>query len=161
MILNKCVYIVHFTSIAAFRSINDVGYLLTQPERCKRNLFFRFEGTGSRKIGCNDLTIKQQKRAIYDEGLGVYFRVLEKKPERKKGVVAIVFTPDILTKYTGWFINTEENFGFKLGDNIVESPFSGEYGRTVYNVNSQEISDRSELVIPHSVKLSDALEIIQ
>lgn len=160
---DKCKYIVHFTSSAAFKSIRSSGWLLIQPERYSRDLFFHFEGSGrgSRRIGPNDLTIEQQKQDIYDEGLGVYFRILPEKPARKSGVVAIVFSPDILTKYTDWFINTEENFGFKLGNKLVEAPFSGETGRTVYDINSPEISDRSELVIPHSVKLSDAVEIIE
>lgn len=161
--LNNCVYIVHFTSSAAFKSISSSGWLLTQPDRYKQNLFFSFEGSGNgtRRIGPNNLSIKQQTLGIYDEGLGIYFRILQNKPERKDGVVAIVFSPNILAKYSGWFINTEENFGFILGNDIVKAPFSGEYGRTIYDIRSKEISNRSELVIPHSVNISDAIDIIQ
>lgn len=154
------VVLVHFTSPVAFASIRSIGALLIQPERRARGIAFSLEGAANRRIGPNDLTRDQIMRDLYDEGLGVYFRILPSVPAKAKNTVAIVFSPNVLAKYKGWFINTEENQGFKLGDVVVESPFSGEYGKTVYDVNCGAITDRSELVIPHSVSLADAIEII-
>ena len=156
---DKNPYIVHFTSPVAFNSIKSCGWIYNQKDRKSRNIFAVFEGSVNRRIGPNDISLEQQGENIYDEGIGVYFRVLPQKPQKQKSIVAIGFRPNILDKY-GWFINTEENFGFKLGDDKVISPFSGELGRTIYNIDSPEITERSELVIPTSVSLADAIEII-
>lgn len=152
--------IVHFTSLLAYESIRTIGFILTQPERLKRGLSFSFEGSYDRRIGPNIVNRKQIN--LYDEGLGVFFRILPRIPQiYKKDHVAIIFPPYILLKYTNWFINTTENFGFQLGDTIVESPFSGEFGRTIYDLQSPDITEYSELVIPHSVDVTDKIAIVQ
>jgi len=152
------VVLVHFTSPTAYESIQSIGALLLQSERQARGLTFHFEGSANRRVGPNDIT--REELMVYHEGIGVYFRILPTVPVRRKNVVAIVFSPTMLTKYDGWFINTEENHGFKLGEMVIKSPSSGEYGKTVYDVNCAAITDRSELIIPHSVSLVDAIKIV-
>lgn len=152
------VYIVHFTSRIAYKSIQNIGAILTQSSRAKLNLRYKFEGGFNRRISFNNEF--SFEKDLYDEGYGVYFRILRVLPIYVKEV-AIIFDENILSKYGNWFINTEENFGFKMDKNVfTESLFSGEYGKTIYDIRSPDITERSELIIPHDVNLIDAIMTI-
>jgi hypothetical protein len=159
-------YLIHYTSANAYASIKISRRLLIQKERERLGLKFSHEGVLGRRFGPNDISLSEQRADKYDEGIGVYFRISATIPiltekQRKRNIVILVFSDTILQNYPGWFINTTENNGFKLGPKVVESPISGEYGKTVYDTRNDAITpDDSELIIPESVDLRDILTVV-
>jgi hypothetical protein len=132
--------LIHSTSLAGYNGIVMSGHLLNQPALIEKGIIIIGEGGADRRIGDKMVTLEDEDwYKKYDEGRGIYFRVetnISKctNPFSYGGDVIMEFSPKLLEQYPNWILNTEENFGFVLGKHgeEVESPFSGNLGKTFY-----------------------------
>jgi hypothetical protein len=166
--MTKIKEIVHSTSIQAYESILGSGRIFDQKDRQKFCISMVGEGTKDRRVGTFDapLTHGRDFYEEFDEANGVYFRVGTKENpiDFFSGSVQLVFSHHLLDQYPDWIFNTEENFGFVLGEHgeMAESPWSGDEGVTFMGVIDQDIEiipRNTELLIPHSINLENLAEV--
>lgn len=156
--------IVHGTSLEGYQSIMIMKRILDQVDRASLKILITGQGTPNRKVGQYD------DEKLLDEAQGVYFRLetsttpldLAKEP----GDVFLIFSPDLLSQYKTWVINTEENFGYMISKHGVkgEGQFSGEPGTSWVNhippEGVEEITSAAELLIPNSINLDNLVAVV-
>lgn len=155
-------YLYHCTTRAALLDILQSGWLYNQPDRRRLNIQSKGEGRLDRRVGPADVSSD-----IYDEAIGVYFRVTSPRFYLNNGV-CLVFKDTVL-KGQQWYLNTTENNGFYLTPPLtvdeaamvpaVKSPFSGYKGKT-YSELPTYMDHYCELVIINSVSLEHLSHIL-
>lgn len=151
----KINHLFHVTSLDGYNGIIQSKNLLNQPSLVKKGIVIKGEGGLNRRIGDRLATLVDKDwYKHFDEARGIYFRIaIEDDPFRYGGDIVLEFSPDLLKQYPNWILNTEENFGFVLGNHgeIKESPFSGELGKTLYGkYTEKDLED----IIPGNAELT-------
>lgn len=157
--------IIHETSTSSLLEILKSNKLLKSSEVQKLGLSIG-QGAKNRKLTSNPrVSLEDSDFADkFDEVDGVYFRLVTLETPIQVnygGGCVLVFSKEVLQNYR-FVLNTEENFGFYIGQEgkEAEAQFSGEPGVTITNYSNLHILKEykfnpysSEIVVMDNVSL--------
>lgn len=114
--------IVHATTPTSLRSILRLGRVLDQHSRSRwfRNDFKQGNDSGKhhKLVAPRDITLSRTCSSKYNEACGVYFRLSTDRgnpSHHPLKPIHMLFSPDLLSQYDTWTLNTVENNGFVFG----------------------------------------------